>query len=362
MRRLLLAPLLLLAACGGDKPGGANPWQAIALGTDAAIRDLSFVDDQHGWMVGAAGGGEKGAVVGVTEDGGLTWRFRGGVVPPRYQAPSIALNAVGFVTPRFGVAAGQSGTVLRSEDGGETWQQTLARGPVYSHWRDVDFVDLQHGWMIGRGGVIATEDTGASWTRLDPPDAPAEAGLALDMLDLDEGWMVGKHGLVLHSTDGGRRWSPVNVLGALADGAVPDFAALHFVDRDHGWIAGTVTTARGIDDIHRAVLLHSADGGASWQSQLEDVECILTAVRFADAQRGWALGFDRGAGTSTVLATADGGGSWDVELVVHGEELAALEIGDAFVWAVGDRSREEPQRLFRRALDAPVVARSRRGR
>lgn len=45
--------------------------------------------------------------------------------------------------------------------------------------------------------------------------------------------------------------------------------------------------------------------GRQWQQVPVPVDTTLTRVRFLDATHGWAIGYD-----GTVLATADGGGSW----------------------------------------------------
>lgn len=48
-----------------------------------------------------------------------------------------------------------------------------------------------------------------------------------------------------------------------------------------------------------------SDDGSDWRQVAVPVDATLTRVRFLDAQRGWAVGYD-----GTVLATADGGRSW----------------------------------------------------
>lgn len=48
-----------------------------------------------------------------------------------------------------------------------------------------------------------------------------------------------------------------------------------------------------------------SDDASTWQQVAVPVDATLTRVRFLDAQRGWAVGYD-----GTVLATADGGRSW----------------------------------------------------
>ncbi len=80
------------------------------------------------------------------------------------------------------------------------------------------------------------------------------------------------------------------------------------------------------------------------------MESHLTAIRFLDRERGWAAGYNRNDGTSLILATTDGGASWQREKTIHGEELRDLEIRAGHVWAAGDRVRQEKQKLLRLAL------------
>lgn len=54
----------------------------------------------------------------------------------------------------------------------------------------------------------------------------------------------------------------------------------------------------------RGNILRSQDG-KTWQQAPVPVDTTLTRVRFADAQHGWAVGYD-----AAVLATEDGGQSW----------------------------------------------------
>lgn len=56
----------------------------------------------------------------------------------------------------------------------------------------------------------------------------------------------------------------------------------------------------------RGNILLSTDG-RQWQQVAVPVDATLTRLRFLDAQRGWAVGYD-----GTVLATTDGGRSWSL--------------------------------------------------
>jgi photosystem II stability/assembly factor-like uncharacterized protein len=55
----------------------------------------------------------------------------------------------------------------------------------------------------------------------------------------------------------------------------------------------------------RGHVLRSVDGGATWTQQRAPTRATLTAVTFADAAHGWAVGHDE-----VILRTTDGGTSW----------------------------------------------------
>ena len=110
-------------------------------------------------------------------------------------------------------------------------------------------------------------------------------------------------------------------------------ASVSFVDRLHGWAAGGLGT-----------ILHTADGGATWDEQDSGTEFILERVFFVDRNHGWAVGgWPRGAavsvygGMGVILATSDGGRHWSKQL--DGE---ATWLKDVFFlnarqgWAVGE--------------------------
>jgi photosystem II stability/assembly factor-like uncharacterized protein len=106
---------------------------------------------------------------------------------------------------------------------------------------------------------------------------------------------VGQRGHAAWSDDGGRTWTqaPVPVRS--------DLTAVRFASADRGWAVG-----------HDGVVLATADGGRSWAKQLDGrglglplSETSLLDVWFDDEQAGWAVG-----AFGLVVRTADGGRTW----------------------------------------------------
>lgn len=71
----------------------------------------------------------------------------------------------------------------------------------------------------------------------------------------------------------------------------------------------------------RGYIVHSEDFGVKWTRASSPAAPLLTAVRFIDAKRGWAVGHD-----SVILATSDGGDTWTQQFSAPAEQRPLLDI------------------------------------
>lgn len=110
---------------------------------------------------------------------------------------------------------------------------------------------------------------------------------------------------------------------------------------------------------HGVVLL-SDDQGAHWrQAQTVPVRSMLTAVSFADAKRGWAVGH-----WGVVLATSDGGETWalqrsDLETdrpLFSVQALDAEHVVAVGLWSLVLTSSDAGKNWQEQALDVPAGA------
>lgn len=70
----------------------------------------------------------------------------------------------------------------------------------------------------------------------------------------------------------------------------------------------------------RGIVVLSSDG-ATWAQVATPVQATLTALSFANANNGWAVGHD-----STVLHTADGGKTWALQNYAPGNHVPLLSV------------------------------------
>ena len=353
----LAVGLLLLAGCSSHR--APERWQAVVVPTDAQFDGLWFSDSLNGWVTGG-GWAVEGGIVGRTRDGGRTWRFESGIMPGGGDRSSLA--RVQFRDSLRGCATASHGRILLTDDGGRGWR--AAAGTSGDTHFALDFVDAWNGWAAG-SAIARTRDGGETWRTLTRGTAGNGylSANAIHFVDESRGWLAGHGGALLRTEDGGTNWTPVTL--PLRAGERPTLWDVTFRGDTHGWVAG-----------EHGTIFHTDDGGATWSRQETGVPIVrvvrrgepprprevlpeletepdqltIKAIRFADALRGWAVGWYADVAESVVLHTADGGSTGEVEHVQPGELLRTLFVLDAGrAWAAGDRARTRPQVVLRYA-------------
>ena len=152
------------------------------------ILDILFTDASNGIAIGAY------SLMLVTSDGGTTWTAKQALAPMAPSDEPVApmqgdvfsaedlmldeesdphLNAITSTGAGGMVIVGERGTVLRSDDGGQTWQKLgfPYKGSMFG------VLSLGNGGLLTyglRGNVYESTDNGASWNKV-----PAEGSTSL---------------------------------------------------------------------------------------------------------------------------------------------------------------------------------------
>lgn len=274
---------------------GGNEWREQVSPVDCRLASVWFVNERCGWIVGGAGepySEASHAVVLRTMDGGATWS-----AVPELRMPR--LWRVKFFDAERGVAIGEAtpaapSGVYATHDGGRQWQALPASDA--GGWQTGDFIDPNTGAVAGAFGRFA--NVLERRVNLSPLATPTLRTMrAMRLAPPLGGWLVGDGGLVMTTRDLGRSWQ--TTVGALPNG-VSDHFDFYGVAA-HGaqvWIVGAPGSR----------VLHSSDGGQTWDSVDTGHRAPLRAITFVDGEHGWAAG-ELGA----ILATGDGGRTWQVQ-------------------------------------------------
>jgi photosystem II stability/assembly factor-like uncharacterized protein len=223
-----------------------------------------------------------------------------------------------FVSAQHGYGIQTDGFVVRTSDGGATWEQVTALDPADSLCADGTAVWATQGRVAyrligdeGARGVFAAPLPGDGWV--------GEIGCAGEtawMLLQAGGAMSKQAYAVFRTLDGGSTWDPVIAQFLHADTYYPFGDIKRTIDAYSGPFAAVdERTAQFVGscpacDLGKVSLLTTPDGGRSWRRRQVFDGGLPVGASFPDRMHGWVL-VSIGAERRTVLiATTDGGASW----------------------------------------------------
>ncbi|RKY02290.1 hypothetical protein DRP77_08175, partial [Candidatus Poribacteria bacterium] len=319
---------------------GGRSWSRQESGTTVDLTAVIFTDPKRGWVVG-----ENGTVL-RTRNGGLSWQVM--------KVGDSFFDDLSFVNWFKGWIAGEL-YIAHTPDGGKNWERQADDLGFPLH--GIHFASPLLGWAVGDfGRIIRTQDGGRSWEGYEEGHTVHQLRCVF-FIDELRGWAGGTEATLLHTEDGGKTWRPQETNLPRKPGSHHrwDVNDIHFIDPRNGWIA-----AGG------GYLCSTSDGGESWTVHHPGTMNDLFGVWMIDRRTIVAVG-----GNSTILRSEDGGKSW-VTVTSRGEERGGVEGSESSVpiagirmlpggigWAVGGRGvifrTEDGGRTWRRQEAAGMV-------
>jgi photosystem II stability/assembly factor-like uncharacterized protein len=303
---------------------GGNTWldkDPIPYPSDTrGFNDMHFINENTGYIAGFEG-------VFKSTDMGKTWERKGG---------SGWATAIYFITPKIGYLGNTVGGILKTNDGGNTWQQISDM--KWTWHKDIKFFNDKIGWLVSTGlyshyGIIRkTTDGGLTWAVQDSQLNTSYN--AVSVIDSLNAIVVGDGGRVQSTTDGGSNWyyEGTNDMGDYFDiisqgskkwitGGSGGFPRI-FRSKDyaHHWeIKSSVLTENSIKEIsfsdslngwavgYNGVLLYTSDGGVKWSPK------NLFSINFASVSTPTAEDVYLAGDNGEFIKSTDGGTNWQVK-------------------------------------------------
>jgi photosystem II stability/assembly factor-like uncharacterized protein len=258
---------------------------------------------------------------------------------PQNSGTDVQLRGISAVSGKVAWASGAKGTVLRTIDGGATWQKLEIVGTEALDFRDIQAFDQNTAFVLSIGPgdqsrIYKTEDGGKIWQRQFTNADPKA------FYDCFAFW-DSKHGIALSdsvdskfpllATTDGANWNPVAVKKMPA--ALPNEGAFA--------ASGTCIATFGKNDVWfgtggpAARVFHSADRGQTWTvAETPIIHGAATqgifSLAFWSAKDGVAVGGDYKEPTkaqSMAAFTQDGGKTWTLAAHPPSGYRSAVAVG-----------------------------------
>ena len=239
---------------------------------------------------------------GLESNGSLT-------LVSRYERNAWQINKLTFIDSVKGFAVGDYGTLLKTEDGGQTWKQM----PRVSDYDLIEaaFLNQSIGYVAGKRGVRNKKTN-------------------------DDEWEVA----IWKTNDGGNSWTQ----------------SFHAKNERYIYQIYNISADIALASVDSEYVVRTADGGNTW-SNVPTQGKQVNSISFGSDKTGWLVGYD-----GNFLKSIDGGITWDatenlpgelltrrwssVSLGITGRGLAVAEDGDiAYTIDNGKNWVKFPQKL-----------------
>lgn len=283
---------------GGTTAGG---WTQFNAAVGISINDIRVSGASNGYAVGSNGA--------IYSWNGTSWSWRADWMVESGELISVA-SPVG--SAGIGIAVGDDGTILRSNDGGVNWTRRPSPvGPTL-----ISIASGTTGMIavgLGRSVVRSTDGAGLTWGfEYDSPTARPRRGLALEPVDGKIALAVGSRGTIWRSTDGGATW------GTVTSGTTEPLYGVSWATRTRAWAAGGNGT-----------ILRSDDAGLTWSAMTSNTTVRLRSISAGSEHQVSAVG-DAG----TVTTSSNGGASFTATALAGSPQLREVSMGSRLVGIV----------------------------
>jgi photosystem II stability/assembly factor-like uncharacterized protein len=221
------------------------------------------------------------------------------------QSPvNVTLRYLCFVDSLTGWAAGEAGTIIRTTDGGDSWD--IQNSTVQTFIMDIFFVNKNLGWAITlkdvfpfNSVILKTTNGGDDWAAEDFPDS-SKLIRTIFFFDSLSGFVGGSY--IAHTSDGGNSWTSSDIDSNMVSN-FPVFK-FNFLNHQFGYACGGRLDVAG-------VIWHTTDSGLNWNAQGVSADEVFD-IYILDSLNAITLSGDpEGLFPIADLKTTNAGATWN---------------------------------------------------
>lgn len=286
-------------------------WEILKTGITEHLHDVEFINDSTGFIYSYGTGN-----IYRTTDAGCVWTRI-------WQADSLYLEQMQFIGPDLGWICGEQGTVIRTDDGGRTWDdltiiQTEGNLLLYG----MCFLDDSTGHVAGavlsgtslKPKVFQTRDGGRTWSEI-LEDIPY---MILNLYQKGNELFATGTGIILRISIPSGEWEYAFIDSSGTVGQIRDIR-----------FAGD---SLGMGVSFKGMVLVTRDGGHSFRYEKISAN-RLRSLAYLGQNRWIAAGDNNKNDVASLYTTVDNGESWEK----HGDfpDIHRLASSGNYIWMVG---------------------------
>jgi len=315
IKRFLRILFILILLCPSISFTQTQPWVELQSPVNTTLKKLSFVDSLTGWATGESG------IILRTTDGGNSWEIQNSNVQTFITDIFFLDKNLGWATTIEDVSPFYS-VILKTTNGGEDWFEDY-----FSNSSDfintILFLDTLNGF-IGGTNIAYTIDGGDNWFESVVDSSFSDYPVYnFNFYSKQFGYACGgrreAYGVIWRTTDSGLSW---NAQGVSAD----EVFDLFLFDS-----LNALTLSGDPEGSFSMATIKTTNAGTTWSNNSLSFFGLSFAIDFRTYNEGWS------ASGYKFLVTTDHGDTWD-ELATPGSVIIYdLQFTDARTgYAVGD--------------------------
>jgi photosystem II stability/assembly factor-like uncharacterized protein len=253
------------------------------------------VDSLYGWAVG-----DSGTII-HTSDGGNSWLFQQSNLDYNIEVVFFLNSSLGWASAWNYTNIPFSTLLLKTTDGGLNWTAEPYREDNLLT-NAILYLDSLNGWMVSDPhAIVRTNDGGITWehVEIDTVNLALFPVLSIKFFDEQYGFACdGRRdmaGVTWRTSNGGDKWYPIRAEDAPAD----PIQEIHTIDSLNViGIGGDIESSFGID------VIRTSDGGIFWEYESHTHRGVPHDLDFRSDTEVWApLGSDKAFIVSTDAGT-----------------------------------------------------------
>lgn len=248
-----------------EKQLGCNTWTKVDLssGVTQSFRDISFPSSSIGYVSGTSGRVIK------TTDGGNSWNTLN-------TGTTAALVNTQFINDNLGFISG-GGTggkiIYKTTDGGINWTDVTPSGLTSTPY-DMAFPNSTDGYAVCTNGqILKTNNSGDTWQTIHPANSGISSLYSMSMINDSTFFACGASGTIVKTTDYGNTFTTLN-------STTTSFLwKISFYDEQTGIALGS-----------GGKVLLTQDGGLNWSLQSYPITSTVRAIDWTGPNEGYISG------------------------------------------------------------------------